>query len=127
MTNDRKDPPRLLDGQDDIPESLTEDMPGSTIFPAVTDGNVEDGRILDVTRYRLTTAEILYHMPDHPTLLQTYVWQDMDMAPRFPVLHRFLDFWQRELDGRLNRVRVAHAGIIGPAGSRFVDLQVALH
>ena len=23
--------------------------------------------------YRLTTAEILYHMPDHPKLLQTFV------------------------------------------------------
>ena len=28
--------------------------------------------------YRLTTAEILYHMPDHRELLQTYVWQNLD-------------------------------------------------
>ena len=31
--------------------------------------------------YRLTTAEIIYHMPDHPSLLQTYVWQEFDLAP----------------------------------------------
>ena len=31
--------------------------------------------------YRLTTAEILYHLPDHPGLLQSYVWQDLDLAP----------------------------------------------
>ena len=30
-------------------------------------------RMLD--GYRLTTAEILYHLPDHPGLLQTYLWQ----------------------------------------------------
>ena len=30
------------------------------------------GQMLD--DFRLTTAEILYHMPDHPELLQTYVW-----------------------------------------------------
>ena len=50
--------------------------------------------------YRLTTAEILYHLPDHPTLLQSYIWQEYDMAPRFPVLHRFLDFWSSNLEGR---------------------------
>ncbi len=43
----------------------------------------------------LTTAEILYHMPDHPDILQTYIWQDLDQAPRYPVLHKFLTFWRR--------------------------------
>jgi uncharacterized protein Usg len=42
--------------------------------------------------YRLTTAEILYRMPDHPSVLQTFVWQDLDLAPRFPILQKFLDF-----------------------------------
>jgi len=65
--------------------------------------------------YRLTTAEILYHMPDHPRLLQTYVWQELDLAPEFPVLRRFLDFWRRELDGKLYSVRVASASLITPA------------
>ena len=46
--------------------------------------------------YRLTTAEILYRMPDHPQLLQSYVWQDMDISPRFPVLSNFLDVGRRE-------------------------------
>lgn len=62
--------------------------------------------------YRLTTAEILYHMPDHPGLLQTYIWQELDMAPRFPVLKKFLGFWERELEGRLHSVRVASVGLI---------------
>lgn len=62
--------------------------------------------------YRITTAEILYHMPDHPELLQTYLWQDLDLAPTFPVLNKFLDFWNRSLDGRLHSVRVGHTGII---------------
>jgi uncharacterized protein Usg len=69
--------------------------------------------------YRLTTAEILYHLPDHPGRLQTYVWQDLDIAPRFPILRRFLDFWERSLDGKLYRVRVASAQLIRPAEFRF--------
>ena len=58
--------------------------------------------------YRLTTAEILYHLPDHPKLLQSYLWQEYDIAPRFPVLHRFLDFWAQNLEGRLHSVLVAN-------------------
>ena len=70
---------------------------------------------LQINNYRLTTAEILYHLPDYPDLLQSYVWQDYDMAPRFPVLHRFLKFWTRQLEGRLHSVKVARRGIISAA------------
>ncbi|MDA8050740.1 MAG: Usg family protein [Rhodospirillales bacterium] len=59
--------------------------------------------------WRLTTAEILYRLPDHPGLLQTFIWQDYDLAPQFPELRRFLAFWRRELDGPLHSVRVAAA------------------
>lgn len=62
--------------------------------------------------YRLTTAEILYHMPDHPKLLQTYLWQEYDIAPKFPVLGKFLKFWETNLDGKLHSVRMASTGII---------------
>ena len=64
--------------------------------------------------YRLTTAEILYRLPDHPEILQTYVWQDLDIAPRYPVLRKFLDFWEARLDGRLYQVRVGSTGLIQP-------------
>jgi uncharacterized protein Usg len=77
--------------------------------------------------YRLTTAEILYHMPDHPGLLQTYVWQDLDLAPRFPVLTRFLDFWSRKLEGKLHSVRVASAGVISAAEWRHTEHLRHLH
>jgi uncharacterized protein Usg len=77
--------------------------------------------------YRLTTAEILYHLPDHPHLLQSYVWQELDIAPKFPVLCKFLDFWQRNLDGKLHRVSVASAGLIQPAHFRFADGLFRLH
>ena len=57
--------------------------------------------------YRLTTAEILYRLPDHPDILQTYIWQALDVAPEYPELRKFLRFWQRELEGKLHSVRFA--------------------
>lgn len=77
--------------------------------------------------YRLTTAEILYHMPDHPGLLQSYVWQKLDLAPKFPELKRFLDFWTRELDGPLHSVKVTAAGLIAPARLQVFDGEFTLH
>jgi len=77
--------------------------------------------------YSLTTAEILYRMPDHPSLLQTYIWQDYDLHPRFPKLTGFLNFWAAKLEGRLYRVRVAHSKLIRPGEIRFVDGQFRLH
>ena len=65
--------------------------------------------------YGLTTAEIHYHMPDHPKLLQLYIWQEYDLAPLFPELKAFLDFWQRNLEGALHSVRVAHSKLIRPS------------
>ena len=77
--------------------------------------------------YRVTTAEILYWMPDHKHVLQTYVWQNLDLAPKFPNLTKFLDFWERSLDGKLHRVRVANARLIQPAEYKFASGLYHLH
>ena len=77
--------------------------------------------------YRLTTAEILYHMPDHPRLLQTYVWQNLDLAPKFPELKRFLEFWEANLDGKLHSVQVASTSLITPDDLRHASISLSLH
>ena len=77
--------------------------------------------------YALTTAHILYHLPDYPRLLQSYVWQDYDLAPDFPVLVKFLDFWKTRLDGPLHSVRVVQKGVILPAEIRTADGVYTIH
>ena len=77
--------------------------------------------------YRLTTAEILYHFPDHPALLQSYVWQELDLAPKFPTLKKFLAFWERELDGKLHSVKVMHSEIITPHEFRLLNAPIQIH
>ena len=77
--------------------------------------------------YGLTTAEILYRMPDHPALLQSYIWQDYDLFPEFPVLKGFLDFWTRTLEGPLFKVTVGHCRLIKPAELRALGGEFHLH
>jgi uncharacterized protein Usg len=76
--------------------------------------------------YRVTTAEILYHRPDHPTLLQSFIWQEYDLAPRFPVLNKFLYFWESKLDGKLHSVWVTATGIIAPAELKYLGGEFSL-
>ena len=80
-----------------------------------------------VPDWRVTTAELLYHMPDRPSVLQSFIWQKLDRAPVFPELHQFLDFWRREIDGPLHSVRVASAALWRPAEFRYAAGEFILH
>ena len=83
--------------------------------------------ILRIPDWHITTAEVLYHMPDHPHVLQTFVWQKVDLAPAFPELTRFLDFWKREIEGPLHSMRVASAALTRPAELRYANGVFVLH
>ncbi len=77
--------------------------------------------------YRLTTAEILYRLPDHPAVLQSYIWQELDLAPKFPVLRRFLDWWEGHLEGRLYQVRVGVVTLLTPGEMRHAAAELRIH
>lgn len=82
---------------------------------------------LQMLGYGLTTARILYHLPDHPKLLQEFLWQTYDLAPEFPRLIKFIDFWKREIEGPLHSVEYAHKRLVGPNEWESVDGVFQLH
>jgi uncharacterized protein Usg len=75
--------------------------------------------------WRLATAEVLYYMPDHPSVLQSFVWQTLDLAPQYPRIHKFLDFWRREIDAVIHSVQLASGETLAPA--RVQNANVLLH
>jgi uncharacterized protein Usg len=88
---------------------------------------VSDHQKQELRDYRLTTAEIIYRLPDHPDLLQSFIWQKLDVAPDFPELRRFLEFWSRNLEGKLHSVRVGQAGYYGRPRLRHLAATHRLH
>lgn len=76
---------------------------------------------------RLTTAEVIYYMPDHPMLLQAFLWQTQDRAPDFPRMRAFLDHWKREIEAVIHSVRVSVAGGVQPMHFRTVEELGLLH
>lgn len=77
--------------------------------------------------YGLLTADILYRMPDHPELLQSFLWQTEDLAPHFPELNRFLKYWDREIEARIHSVRIAHQNLLEPVDYRYAHDGIVLH
>ena len=84
-------------------------------------------QVVRIPEWHLTTAEILYRLPDHPTVLQSFIWQKVDRAPTFPELHGFLDFWRRDIEGKLHSVRVASAALWRPAEFTLTEGELRLH
>ena len=75
----------------------------------------------------LLTAEIIYYRPDFPKLLQSFVWQTVDKAPKFPRLAEFLDHWRREIEAVIHSINIAHADLLKPAEVRLVEGELKLH
>lgn len=71
--------------------------------------------------YRLTTAQIYYHMPDFEQIIQEFIWQEYDLAPQFPELKKFLSFWEKKIEGKLHSVYVAKREIITSCDYRNAD------
>ena len=101
--------------------------PGGSRMVKMESGMATNDARLQLEGFSLTTAEILYRLPDFPALLQTYVWQEYDLHPRFPRLTGFLAFWAANLEGELYRITVAHKRLISPREVRIAADQVHLH
>lgn len=74
--------------------------------------------------WRLATAEVLYYMPDHPSLLQSFVWQTLDLAPEYPRIRQFLDYWRREIEAVIHSVQLATGETLAPAPVKRADLVI---
>ena len=85
------------------------------------DGECADELSLRLRGWRLATAEVLYYMPDHPALLQSFVWQTLDLAPRYPRIPQFLNFWRSEIEAVIHSVRLATGETLAPSRIEAAD------
>jgi len=60
--------------------------------------------VIIIKRKTLVTLNIFYWMPDYENILQQFVWQTMDVKPKYPRIYRFLDYWHNNIDAVMNEV-----------------------
>ena len=52
----------------------------------------------------LITLNVFYWMPDYENILQQFIWQTMDIKPKYPRIQRFMDYWHNNIDAIVNEV-----------------------
>ncbi len=77
--------------------------------------------------YGLTTAEFFYRLPDYRNVLNSFLWQDYDLAPDHPRLFAFIEYWQDTIEGPLHSVRFTHRRMIAPGEWRHVTGEFHYH
>lgn len=75
------------------------------IFNKIKFKNLSEVELI-LQNYSLMTLEITYFMPDHPKILQTFIWQLYDISPYFPESSKFLNFWNKEIEGKIHNVKI---------------------
>ena len=60
--------------------------------------------VIIIKRKTLVTLNIFYWMPDYENILQQFVWQTIDVKPKYPRIYRFLDYWHNNIDAVMNEV-----------------------
>lgn len=75
----------------------------------------------DLNECELVTTEILYHMPDYPKVLNTFVWQTYDFPPSLPRVQAFIHHWQTKIDAQIAQVRIVCASLLQPCDLRHIN------
>jgi len=80
-----------------------------------------------VSQYQMIKAEIFYEQPDDPHMLGRVVWEDYDLAPDYPELTKFLEFWTENIDVPLHSVRVNNLALPRPPGMIYAAYSDSIH
>ena len=62
--------------------------------------------VIVIRRKTLVTLNVFYWMPDYENILQQFIWQTMDVKPKYQRVHRFLDYWHNNIDAVVNEIEI---------------------
>ena len=53
-------------------------------------------------------VNVNYFLPDYVNLVQEFIWQTEDYVPKLPRVHKFLNYWHKEIDAVINEVSISY-------------------
>ena len=64
-----------------------------------------------IKRKVLVTLNVYYWMPDYENILQQFIWQTLDVKPKYPRVYKFLNHWHNNIEVIVNEVQICERKI----------------
>ena len=61
---------------------------------------------IKIRKWTIATVQVIYFIPDHLHILNEFMWQTEDELPEYPRIKRFLDYWDKNIDGPIKEVYI---------------------
>lgn len=55
----------------------------------------------------LVSLRVYYYMPDYRDLIQEFMWQTMDIKPKYPRVNKFLNYWKENIEAVIADIEMA--------------------
>jgi len=62
-----------------------------------------------IKRKTLITLNVYYWLPDYENILQQFMWQTVDVKPKYPRVNKFLNYWHNNIDAIINEVQITES------------------
>ena len=59
-----------------------------------------------IEQWTLASVQVVYYIPNFPHIVNEFMWQTDDQRPDFPRIERFLNYWDRYIDGPIKEVYI---------------------
>ncbi len=62
--------------------------------------------VVYIRKWTVASVQVVYYIPDYLNLVNEFVWQTEDQLPEYPRITRFLDYWDKNIDGPIKEVYI---------------------
>lgn len=75
--------------------------------------------------YKLTTLQIYYYLPDYTNIINEFIYQFLDINPKFPRTHKFLSYWKDNIETPIKEINIAQEGDIYPKSFSYAECLIS--
>ena len=85
----------------------------------------KDFELMFTKGYSLVTVNVIYFLPDHRSLLNEFMWQTVDLQPKYPRVMKFLNYWKEHIDAVIKEIQLADSRSMKPRSfSRIEEITI---
>ena len=62
--------------------------------------------VVYIRKWTVASVQVVYYIPDYLNIVNEFIWQTADQLPEYPRITRFLDYWDKNIDGPIKEVYI---------------------